>query len=66
MKNKQEFDNLVQQMKDMLQVQKNCIGQEEYMLGMYNGMEFVLACMEKREPKYEEIQRRHSLDKRTK
>ena len=64
MKSKKEFDEVLQQMKDMLQVQKNCIGDEEYMLGMYNGMEFVLACMEKREPKYEEIKKKETKIRR--
>lgn len=43
MKNKQEFDKVLEQMKDLLEVQKDNIGQEEYMLGMYNGMEFCIS-----------------------
>lgn len=64
MKSKKEFDKLVEQMKDLLEIQKDNIGQEEYMLGMYNGMEFVLACMEKREPKYEEIKKKETKIRR--
>ncbi len=64
MKNKQEFNKVIQQMKDALKIQKDCIGQDEYMQGMYNGMEFVLACMEKREPKYEEIKEKETKIRR--
>jgi hypothetical protein len=64
MKNKQEFDKVLKQMKDALKIQKDCIGEEEYMLGMYNGMEFVISCMEKREPKYEEIKKKETKIRR--
>ena len=49
-------DKLLRQLKDMVEVQ----GQDgnwnydEYMMGMYNGMEFMMSMIENREPLYKE------------
>ena len=39
--------------KEMLSIQADSIV-DDYMLGMFNGMEFMLSLMEEREPKYKD------------
>lgn len=43
------------EIRDCLQVQEKSALSDEYNLGLYNGMEFCLAILEKREPKYKDM-----------
>ena len=42
----------LERMHDMMYVQLQSVDSNPYMAGMYNGMEFVLSSLEKREPIY--------------
>lgn len=44
------------EIRDCLQVQEKSALSDEYNLGLYNGMEFCLAILEKREPKYKDME----------
>lgn len=44
------------EIRDCLQVQEKSALLDEYNLGLYNGMEFCLAILEKREPKYKDME----------
>ena len=45
------------EIKDLVEVQKESALLDDYNLGLYNGMELCLALLEKREPKYKDIQK---------
>ncbi len=64
MKNKHELEKVIDTLNNFLEIQKECIEQSEYMLGLYNGMELALATLEKREPKYEEIKKKETKIRR--
>ena len=51
------LEKTIDTLNNFLEIQRDCIGQSEYVLGFYNGMELTLATLEKREPKYEEIKK---------
>lgn len=44
------------EIRDCLRVQEKSALSDEYNLGLYNGMEFCLAILEKREPKYKDME----------
>ena len=47
------MEELLKEMNDILQVQsQQDLENDKYMLGLYNGMEFMIALAEKREPKF--------------
>jgi hypothetical protein len=50
----EEFKNSLKDAKEMLNIQgqKGNYDYDEYMLGLYNGMENIISLFEKREPKY--------------
>lgn len=49
------FENKTKQIKQMRDLQKQTMetNKDDYMIGLYNGLEFALAIMENREPIFE-------------
>ena len=57
-----DYESRLKEAKEMLKVQKDSYDYDEYMHGMYNGMEFVLCLMEDREPEYMEAPEKWTRD----
>jgi len=54
---KSEYNKRLEQLRQLTTVAKQSAGSDEYLRGMFNGMEFCLSVLEGREPKYEESSR---------
>lgn len=50
--------NLLEEMKQILEVQSNQdLENNPYMCGLYNGMEFMIALLEQRDPKFKFLEK---------
>lgn len=45
-------DDIIKSFKETQEIQKDNMGDNDYMIGMYNGMECLIALLEEREPRY--------------
>jgi len=57
-----DYESRLKEAKEMLKAQKGSYDYDEYMHGMYNGMEYILCLMEDREPEYMEAPEKWTRD----
>lgn len=60
-KTQSEYNKRLEQLRQLTEVAKQSAHSDEYLRGMYNGMEFCLSVLEGREPKYVETTRMPKL-----
>ena len=63
MMRKKEFTRKIKEVRGIVELQRKSIT-DEYMRGLYNGMELILSTFESREPKYIETKLKENLNEK--